>query len=82
VGALLGSMCGNALGAQVEPEKHYRLARLFPEGLQASTAAGAAAATRMLIHCERVRKHGLRRSVGWLVCMQARAAMLSVCTLG
>eukprot|EP00878_Enallax_costatus_P029263 GHUV01031712.1.p1 GENE.GHUV01031712.1~~GHUV01031712.1.p1 ORF type:complete len:296 (+),score=41.39 GHUV01031712.1:161-1048(+) len=34
VGALLGSMCGNALGAQVEPEKHYRLARLFPQGLQ------------------------------------------------
>ncbi|WIA39567.1 hypothetical protein OEZ86_005653 [Tetradesmus obliquus] len=34
LGALVGSMCGNALGAQVEPEKHYRLARLFPEGLQ------------------------------------------------
>lgn len=34
VGALLGSMCGNALGAQVEPEKHYRLARLFPDGMQ------------------------------------------------
>eukprot|EP00775_Hariotina_reticulata_P014163 gene14163-14304_t len=25
-------MCGNALGAQVEPEKHYRLTRLFPFG--------------------------------------------------
>lgn len=33
VGVLIGSMCGNALGAQVEPEKHYRLARLFPDGL-------------------------------------------------
>jgi hypothetical protein len=46
VGAVLGSMCGNALGAQVEPEKHYRLTRLFPEGLQvceAEAAAGAAA---------------------------------------
>eukprot|EP00882_Tetradesmus_deserticola_P023225 GHRQ01025270.1.p1 GENE.GHRQ01025270.1~~GHRQ01025270.1.p1 ORF type:complete len:279 (+),score=94.85 GHRQ01025270.1:162-998(+) len=34
VGALLGAMCGNALGAQVEPEKQYRLTRLFPDGLQ------------------------------------------------
>eukprot|EP00879_Flechtneria_rotunda_P001631 GHRR01001791.1.p1 GENE.GHRR01001791.1~~GHRR01001791.1.p1 ORF type:complete len:649 (+),score=181.74 GHRR01001791.1:2802-4748(+) len=33
VGSLIGSMCGNALGAQVEPEKHYRIARLFPDGL-------------------------------------------------
>ncbi|KAF8058893.1 zinc finger CCCH domain-containing protein 24 [Scenedesmus sp. PABB004] len=33
VGALVGSMAGNALGAQVEPEKPYRLARLFPDGL-------------------------------------------------
>jgi ADP-ribosylglycohydrolase len=34
IGALLGSMCGNALGVQVEPEKHFRLTRLFPNGLQ------------------------------------------------
>ena len=34
LGALLGSMCGNALGIQVEPEKHFRLTKLFPHGLE------------------------------------------------
>jgi ADP-ribosylglycohydrolase len=27
-------MAGDALGVQVEPEPHYRLTRLFPEGIQ------------------------------------------------
>jgi ADP-ribosylglycohydrolase len=34
VGCLLGAMAGDALGVQVEPEPHYRLTRLFPEGVQ------------------------------------------------
>jgi ADP-ribosylglycohydrolase len=33
VGCLIGAMCGNALGAQVEPEKQYRLSRMFPHGV-------------------------------------------------
>lgn len=32
-GALVGAMCGNALGLPMEPERHYRITRLFPHGL-------------------------------------------------
>jgi hypothetical protein len=42
-------MCGNALGAQVEPEKHYRLTRLFPEGLQVCAAEATAGAAKQLV---------------------------------
>ena len=33
MGAMLGAMCGNVLGAPVQNDRHYQVTRRFPNGL-------------------------------------------------